>query len=272
MLDKIFAVKKPIIGMVHLGDLYSPKGLDYIIERSLGDAYNLHLDGYGTDGLLVENWEERSDNPFVIDETIERMLRVTRAIQDKIKIPIGLNVLHNDYRAAFRISKELGLPFIQLDIYVDKVRTDFEHTEGVQFDVCVDIADVQKHRQNAQNTALFVNIHPKHYTLLEDNKTIETSTRQAIDNNADGVVVTRLTGAAPDVSLVRKVKDCTEDYRPGFPVIIGSGMTKDNTQQLLRYGDAAIVGTTFKIDGITDNPVDPERVEGFMEVIYKTFR
>ncbi len=271
MLDKIFSVRKPIIGMVHVGDLYSPNSLDYVTEKALGDAYNLHLGGYGVDGLLVENWEEQSDNPFVIGETIERMLRVTRAIRDKIKAPIGVNVLHNDYKAAFRIAQELGLPFIQLDVYVDKVRTEFEHTGGVQFDVHIDIEDVQRHRQGT-DTNLFVNIHPKHYTLLEKGKTIEESTKQAIDNNANGVVVTRLTGAAPDLELVRKVKDFAENYQQGFPVIVGSGMNIDNLQQLLMLGDGAIVGTTFKIDGVTDNPVDPRRVEQFMDAVYKAFR
>lgn len=55
MLSRIFSVRKPVIGMVHVGDLYSPKGLNYTTERALGDAYNLHLGGYGVDGLLVEN-------------------------------------------------------------------------------------------------------------------------------------------------------------------------------------------------------------------------
>lgn len=270
-LEQIFEARKPIIGMVHLGDFYSPKGLNYVTDRALADAYNLHLGGFGVDGLLIENWEEKSDNPFVTDETVGRMFQVTRIIKDSIRAPIGVNVLHNDYRAAIRIARELGLSFIQLDVYVDRVRTDFEHAEGVQFDVYVDIEDVRRHGQNTEIT-LFVNIHPKHYRLLEEGKTIEQSTKQAIDNDANGVVVTRLTGAAPDIELVKRVKDYIENYRPGFPVIVGSGMNKDNFHHLLQHADGAIVGTTFKIDGITDNPVDPRRVEEFMEAVYKAFR
>ncbi|MFH1182483.1 MAG: BtpA/SgcQ family protein [Candidatus Woesearchaeota archaeon] len=271
MLNEIFQVRKPIIGMVHVGDLYSPKGLDYVTEKALGDAYNLHLGGNGVDGLLVENWEEKSDNPFVTDETIERMLQVTKAVRNEIKAPVGVNVLHNDYKAAFRIARQLGLQFIQLDVYVDRVRTEFEHTQGVQFDVYVDISDVNTHRRGT-DTALFVNIHPKHYTLLENGKTIEESAKQAIDNNSDGVVVTRLTGTAPDIEVVRKVKEYAEGYRQGFPVIVGSGVNSDNFQQLLQYGDGAIVGTTFKIEGLTDNPVDSRRVEQFMEAVHEAFR
>lgn len=271
MLERIFNFQKPIIGMVHLADLYSSKGMGYVTDRALGDAHNLYLGGCGVDGLLVENWHEQSDNPFVTDETIAGMLQVTQAIRESIRAPIGINVLHNDYRAAFRIARELGLTFIQLDVYVDRVRTEFEHTKGVQFELTVDIADVHQHRQGT-NAALFVNIHPKHYLLLEKGKTIEQSARQAIDNMTDGVVITRLTGAAPDIALVEKVKDFIDSYRPGLPVIVGSGVSKDNLNQLLRYGDSAIVGTTFKIDGVTDNPIDPRRVEQFMEAVYKAFR
>lgn len=35
------------------------------------------------------------------DETTERMLWVTRIIKHEIKAPIGINILHNDYRAVF---------------------------------------------------------------------------------------------------------------------------------------------------------------------------
>jgi predicted TIM-barrel enzyme len=60
--------------MVHLSDLSLT--LDYVTERALADAYNLHLGGHGVDGLLVENWEERSDNPFVTERTVNRMLYI----------------------------------------------------------------------------------------------------------------------------------------------------------------------------------------------------
>ncbi|MFA4820495.1 MAG: BtpA/SgcQ family protein [Candidatus Aenigmatarchaeota archaeon] len=35
------------------------------------------------------------------------------------------------------------------------------------------------------------------------------------------------------------------------------------------YADGAIIGTGLKIDGVTENPVDQERVKRFMEAVYK---
>lgn len=271
MLNKIFKVEKPIIGMVHVDDVYSNKGLDQITDKALADARNLRLGGYGVDGLIVENWEEKSDRPFVNKETVRRMLQITRVIRDAIRAPIGINVLHNDYRASLEIARQLGLPFVQLDVCVDKVRTEFEYTQGVQFDLDVDMHDVNRKRQGV-DAALFSGVHPKHYTMLEQEKTIEESTRQAIDNGVNAVVVTRLTGTAPAVELVKRVKTFAEGHQKGFPVIVGSGVNIDNIEQLLEYGDGAIVGTTLKVDGVTDNSVDPNRVEQFMNAVRKAFR
>jgi len=53
------------------------------------------------------------------------------------------------------------------------------------------------------------------------------------------------------------------------PILIGSGATEENIADFLRYADGAIVGTTFKVDGIAENPVDVERVKRFMEVVNK---
>lgn len=93
MTDKIFGVRKPVIGMVHLGDLYSPKGMDYIIDRAFADAYNLHLGG-GVDALLIENWEEQSDKPFAAERTVKRILQVFITITERHSELIKILVFH----------------------------------------------------------------------------------------------------------------------------------------------------------------------------------
>ncbi len=272
-LEGIFGGKKPIIGMVHLADLYSPQGLDYVISRALADARNLHLNGRGVDALLVENWEEKSTLPFVAEETAKKMSSVIDAIITEIDTVIGVNVLHNDYRAAFRIAREQGLSFVQLDVYADRARTDFTHTKDVQFDVVVDPDDVRKHRQGT-NAALLVNIHPKNYKPLtaknwDELELVTESAKRAIDNGADGVVVTKATGSVPDLRKFRSVKEFVDSYNPGFPIFGGSGTTKENVGSVLEYTTGVIVGTALKIDGVTNNPVDTARVERYMEVVHR---
>ena len=79
------------------------------------------------------------------------------------------------------------------------------------------------------------------------------------------IVTGRMTGSEPDVDLVKRVKRVVGET----PVIIGSGLTAENAEKLLKYADGAIVGTYFKVKGITQNPVDPERVRKLMEVVKK---
>ncbi|MBI2580685.1 hypothetical protein HYV85_02655 [Candidatus Woesearchaeota archaeon] len=276
MLESTFQVKKPIIGMVHLADLYSPQGLDYVISRALADACNLHLEGKGVDALLVENREEKSNSPFVAEETAKRMSSVIDAIVTEVDAVIGVNVLHNDYRAAFRIAREQGLSFVQLDVYTDRARTYLTQTKGVQFDVVADPADVRKYREGT-SAALLVNIHTKgdKQLTLEDSGRYEPlteSAKRAIGYGADGVVVTYATGSTPTLAAVNDVKRFAETSTRGFPVLVGSGMTPKLVPEFLKYADGAIVGTYFKAGGITDNPVDGRRVEEFMRTVRAQFR
>jgi predicted TIM-barrel enzyme len=48
-------------------------------------------------------------------------------------------------------------------------------------------------------------------------------------------------------------------------VIAGSGVDEHNIGDVLKIADAVIVGTSFKRDGITTNPVDLARVRALME-------
>jgi predicted TIM-barrel enzyme len=50
-------------------------------------------------------------------------------------------------------------------------------------------------------------------------------------------------------------------------VFINTGARHDNIADLLPYADGVIVGSSLKVDGITWNPVDPERVRSFMEIV-----
>ncbi|MBI3037357.1 hypothetical protein HYY73_06450 [Candidatus Woesearchaeota archaeon] len=275
-LESIFGVKKPIIGMVHLADLYPPQGLDYVISRALADARSLHLGGKGVDALLVENLKEESNNSFVAEETVKRMSSVIDAIVTEVDAVIGVNVPPNDYRAAFRIAREQGLSFVQLDVYTDRAMTYFTQTKGVQFDVVVDPADVRKYREGT-SAALFVNIHTKgdKQLTLEDSGRYEPlteSAKRAVDYGADGVVVTYATGSAPTLAAVNDVKRFAETSSHVFPVIVGSGMTPRLVPEFLRHADGAIVGKYFKAGGITDNPVDGRRVEEFMRTVRAQFR
>ncbi|KPJ48828.1 MAG: hypothetical protein AMJ38_04475 [Dehalococcoidia bacterium DG_22] len=51
------------------------------------------------------------------------------------------------------------------------------------------------------------------------------------------------------------------------PILMGSGTTAENIADFLQYADGAIVGSSLKVDGVAENPVDVERVKQYMGVV-----
>jgi len=57
------------------------------------------------------------------------------------------------------------------------------------------------------------------------------------------------------------------DRRREYPVFLNTGAKIDNIAQYLQVVDGVIVGSNFKVDGYTWNPVEPSRVHQFMELV-----
>ena len=53
---------------------------------------------------------------------------------------------------------------------------------------------------------------------------------------------------------------------PETPVLANTGVTAERLAETLAVADGVIVGTSLKVDGITWNPVDPDRAKRFVDV------
>src|SRR5690242_11478492 len=119
LLD-IFSTAKPVIGMLHIPALPgSPRnalGLDAIADRVLADAEALNAGGI--DGLMIENF---GDVPFypndVPPHTVAFMTRLALEVKRRFNLPLGINVLRNDGRAALAGAMAAGARFIRVNIY-----------------------------------------------------------------------------------------------------------------------------------------------------------
>ena len=56
----------------------------------------------------------------------------------------------------------------------------------------------------------------------------------------------------------------------GVPVLINTGFKVENAAALLAYADGAIVGSSLKVDGVTWNPVEKQRVSALMAAVKNT--
>lgn len=269
-LQELFKARKPLIAMLHLKALPGEPGytgIDDIKTQAHEDL--IRLQRGGVNGILIENWKADSVSPFASPETAAGLFEVVSAIQSDITVPFGLNVLNNDYRVAFDIAAKTNAAFIQLDVLVDHVVSDFSYSAYAKehpFEISVDISEVRTLRQNPQiaHKPMYVFVQPKHYKMIDPQKTIEQSASQAVEAGASGLIVTKATGHAPTLELITRVKKHVGNY---IPVGIGSGFSRENAGIFLPMVDFAIVGTDLKVGQITDNPVDEAAVEELIKLI-----
>jgi uncharacterized protein len=98
-----------------------------------------------------------------------------------------------------------------------------------------------------------------------DARPIELRARSAVFSSlADAILVSGpLTGHPAAESDLRKVAAAVGDV----PVLANTGVTLESVPTVLSLASGAIVGTYFKVDGITWNPVDRDRVTRFMDAV-----
>ena len=264
-MEELFGVEKPIIGMVHLMPLpgspaYEGWGMNEIIEAALRDAKAL-IEG-GVDGIIVENmWDlpYYSGASRIPPEEIAAHAVAAREVIKEVNVPAGITVIHNGGRVALGIAKAAGAKFIRVCLYTGAAVWDtgeFDHGNA---------ADLMRLRKllHAWDIRFFCDIVKKH-SVVFPGIDIETHATWADFYMADALIVTgTMTGKPPTKEDVVRAKKAA----PGRPVLIGSGLNPGNVEELLSVADGAIVGTYFKVGGVTQNPVDPERVRKLMSKV-----
>ncbi|OLC18076.1 MAG: phosphorybosylanthranilate isomerase [Candidatus Rokubacteria bacterium 13_1_40CM_69_27] len=254
-------LERTLIGMVHVPPLPgSPRwegSMPRVTALALADARAL-LDG-GMDALLVEN---HGDVPFtagrVESATIAAMAVVVAEIRRALPdVPLGVNVLKNDARAALAIACAAGAQFIRVNVHAGAVVAD----QGiVQSDAYHTLRD---RRLLDADVQLFADVQGKHAVPLAAVE-LEQEARDLVHRGlADALVVSgKATGEATPIADVKRVRSVV----PAVPLLVGSGVTADTVSELLSVADGVIVGTFVKRDGDVRQPVDPERVRRLVAV------
>jgi uncharacterized protein len=259
-LADLFGVEKPVIGMVHLWPLpgavgYTGYGMDPILDHARRDAEAL-LEG-GVDGLIVENmW----DLPYYVGsdvhvEAITAQAVAARAIKDMARMPVGVNVIHNGWQAELAIAVAAGLDFIRVCILTGARLWD---TGDLDRGCAADLLRRRK-ELGAEQIKLFADVDKKH-SLPFPGLDLETHIEWTEFYRADALIVSgRMTGDAPPLEKVRRARAAATR-----PILMGSGTTAENIADFLQYADGAIVGSSLKVDGVAENPVDVERVRRYV--------
>jgi len=247
---------RTIIGMVHLPPLPgSPRwdgAMARVVASALADARAL-IEG-GADALLVENFGDAPFTPGRVEPaTVAAMSVVAAEVRRALPgVPLGVNVLKNDARAALAVAAAVGAEFIRVNVHAGAVLAD----QGiVQSDAYGTLRD---RRLLGIAVAIFADVGGKHAVPLAPVEVEQTARDLVHRGLADALVVSGpATGQATPLAEVKRVRSAV----PAVPLLVGSGVTAETAAELLSVADGLIVGTSVKRHGDVEQPVDRARVE-----------
>ncbi|MGI6251442.1 MAG: BtpA/SgcQ family protein [Anaerolineaceae bacterium] len=262
---ELFGTDKAIIGMCHFQAMPSDPGYDSVagvkkvVQMAREDL--LALQEGGVDAVMFSN---EFSMPYLLDVrhvTVATMARVIAELYNDLHIPFGVNVLW-DPKRSIDLASAVGASFVR-EIFSGVYASDF----GVWNTNC---GETVRHKMavNADNVRLFFNIVPEAAVYMAERDIVSVAKSTVFNHKPDGLCVSGLTAGAPtDTSFLKKVKDTV----PNTIVFANTGMRLENVEAQLSIADGAVVGTTFKKDGVFTNQVDAKRVKEFMDKV-KAFR
>ena len=228
--------------------------LSVVRERMLADLDAL-VKG-GVDGLILENY---GDAPYfpgrVPPQTVSYLTRLAMEVRGSTSLPLGINVLRSDGISAMAVAAAVGAEFIRVNVYTG-VRVS---GEGL---IQGNAHEIQRYRRElGVGVKVFADVDVKHSTGVGSVDLADEVTETILRGRADAVIVSgKATGSETGLEDLRIAKESSGST----PVLAGSGVTVETVAETLRWADGAIVGTGFKVDGVTDNPVDVEAVRALM--------
>jgi membrane complex biogenesis BtpA family protein len=258
---KIINKEKALIGMVHLhalpGTPKSKKTPQQIIDTAINEANTLVE--YGFDAVLLENMH---DTPYMLREVgpeiVATMTVAMHAVVDSVDVPVGIQILAGANKAALAVAHATGAHFIRAEGFAFASIAD----EGL-----MDVADAgpllrERRRIDADEIAILADIQKKHSShAITSDLSIGDHARGADFMGADGVIVTgNHTGHAVDITHLQEVRGATE-----LPLLVGSGVTPENVNQVFEYADAAIVGSSIKKNGDWSQMLDSSRCHALLD-------
>lgn len=254
--------QKAVISMAHIGampgsPLYDADGgMEKLVEGVLSDIEKLQAGG--VDAVMFGN---ENDRPYLMKATTESvaaMTNIVTAAKPVLKVPFGVNYLW-DPAASVAIAAATGASFVR-EIFTGVFASDM----GVWAPDC---ATPLRMRRNlgCDSMKLLFNINAEFAHSL-DQRPIGLRAKSAVFSSlADAILVSGpITGQPAEGSDLRDVVDAIDG---AVPVFANTGVNIDNVDDVMSIASGCIIGTHFKVDGDTWNPVDGDRVKRFMNKV-----
>ena len=261
-LESIFGVPKPIVAMLHLPGLpgrplHDVAGGPDAILASVARDLDVLQDA-GVDGVLFCN---EKDYPYQLKVGVEAatsMAATVGRLLDRVRVPFGVNLLW-DPMASLAVARATGAKFIR-----EVLTGVYESDLGI---IQPNIGDIAAYRVaiGATDVALFDNISPEFSSPL-GSRTVADRARGADFLGMDAILISGWAAGSP-MAMADLV--AAKEAAPNTPIIANTGVRADRVAEIMKVADGAIVGTSLKFDGVTWNPVDPERARELVDAVRK---
>ena len=245
--------------MVHLRPLPGSPGFkgDFqsVVDDAVADATTLGESGFPA--LLVENF---GDAPFfagrVPPETIASMTLAVDAVDRKVGLPFGINVLRNDGIAAVAIAAITRARFVRVNVLTGVMHTD-------QGPIVGEAAVLQRRRaQMSPEVEIWADVMVKHAAPPPEMDLAQAVADTVERGLADAIIISGpRTGVGPTTEDLETVRSAIPQ---GTRVVVGSGASAENLAALTRHADTIIVGSSLKTGNDPRNPVDPDKARTFV--------
>ena len=222
------------------------------VRRDVG-----HLLEAGVDAVMFCNEDDRPYQLEADQATIAAMASVVTELAPNDR-PFGVDVLW-DARAALAVAKATGAAFIR-----EVVTGVYESDMGVW---APNAAELYRYRAaiDAEDVLVLANVTPEFASPMGTRSVGQRARSAVVSTLVDAILVSgSMAGDEPDLRQVAEARDALDR---AVPVLMNTGAKAENIGRFLEVADGVIVGSSLKVDGYTWNPVDPSRVESFMEQV-----
>ncbi|HSB88627.1 MAG TPA: BtpA/SgcQ family protein [Anaerolineales bacterium] len=257
-LKEVFGHDKVVIGMVHFpplpgAPLYDDRtGLQTALDRVFQDVEALQAGGM--DGMMFCNENDRPYQMRADPVTVATMARAIGEIRPTIRIPFGVDILW-DPAAAVAVAKATGGQWVR-EVFTGTYASDM----GLWTTQCGEVLRYRK-SIDAGSVRLLFNISAEFASPLGTRGLAEIARSVAFSSLPDGLCVSGvMTGVEVGLSDLEQVKQAVPDQ----VVLANTGTRAETIARTLSVADGAIVGTGLKLEGVTWNAVDPDRVRAYM--------
>lgn len=261
-LNDMFHVKKPIIAMLHLSALPGDPAYRYtdtmeaVVNRAREDLKALQ-DG-GVDGIIISNEFSLPYERHMSFVTPAAMARVIGEIKRDLRVPFGVDCI-SDGLATIELAAAVSADYVRgtfCGCYVG---------DGGLYNNDFSQLMRRKAALHLDTLRMFYFLNPESDRNLDTRPLPEIAKSLSFKAAPDAMCISaNAAGEDVDTRIMAEVRAAvTADTA----IVCNTGCRPDTIVSKLSCSDAAIVGTTFKVNGEFRNRVDTKRVEHFMKIV-----